>query len=83
MALGPDATGVGWIYEYALVDRTGKHNLADLRALQDWTLKFELKTVPKWRSGQRRGWFASTKSYRIRLVCVALNITHAQLITAV
>ena len=45
-SLGPDATGVGWVYEYALVDRTGKHSLADLRALQDWTLKFELKTVP-------------------------------------
>ena len=44
-ALGPDATGVGWIYEYALVDRSGKHDLAELRALQDWFLKFELKTV--------------------------------------
>ncbi|XPE24316.1 efflux RND transporter permease subunit [Shigella sonnei] len=44
--LGPDATGVGWIYEYALVDRSGKHNLADLRSLQDWFLKYELKTIP-------------------------------------
>ncbi|NPC57532.1 efflux RND transporter permease subunit [Caenimonas soli] len=44
--LGPDATGVGWIYEYALVDRTGKHDLGQLRALNDWFLKFELKTVP-------------------------------------
>ncbi len=44
-ALGPDATGVGWVYEYALVDRTGRHDLAELRALQDWFLKFELKTV--------------------------------------
>ncbi len=44
-ALGPDATGVGWIYEYALVDRTGKHDLSELRSLQDWFLKFELKTV--------------------------------------
>ena len=45
-SLGPDATGVGWIYEYALVDRTGHHDLAQLRALQDWFLRFELKTVP-------------------------------------
>ena len=45
-ALGPDATGVGWIYEYALVDRSGAHDISELRALQDWFLKFELKTVP-------------------------------------
>ncbi|MEZ5553565.1 MAG: efflux RND transporter permease subunit [Pseudomonadales bacterium] len=45
-ALGPDATGVGWIYEYALVDRSGQHDLAQLRSLQDWFLKFELQTVP-------------------------------------
>ncbi len=43
--LGPDATGVGWVYEYALVDRTGKHDLAQLRSLQDWFLKYELQTV--------------------------------------
>ncbi|OQY56489.1 MAG: CusA/CzcA family heavy metal efflux RND transporter [Candidatus Parabeggiatoa sp. nov. 2] len=43
--LGPDATGVGWIYSYALVDRTGKHDLSQLRSLQDWFLKFELQTV--------------------------------------
>ncbi|PAL19826.1 efflux RND transporter permease subunit [Sphingopyxis sp. GW247-27LB] len=45
-SLGPDATGVGWIYEYALVDRTGRHDLAQLRSLQDWFLRFELKTIP-------------------------------------
>jgi len=45
-SLGPDATGVGWIFQYALVDRTGKHDLAQLRALQDWFLKFELKSLP-------------------------------------
>src|ERR1700758_511077 len=45
-SLGPDATGVGWVYEYALVDRTGRHDLGQLRALQDWFLKYELKTVP-------------------------------------
>jgi Cu(I)/Ag(I) efflux system membrane protein CusA/SilA len=44
-SLGPDATGVGWIYQYALVDRTGKHDLGQLRALQDWFLKYELKSV--------------------------------------
>jgi len=44
--LGPDATGVGWIYSYALVDRSGGHDLAQLRSLQDWFLKFELQTVP-------------------------------------
>ena len=44
-ALGPDATGVGWVYQYALVDRTGKHDLGELRALQDWFLKYELQTV--------------------------------------
>ncbi len=43
--LGPDATGVGWIYQYALVDRTGKHDLADLTSLQNWFLKFELQSV--------------------------------------
>jgi Cu(I)/Ag(I) efflux system membrane protein CusA/SilA len=45
-ALGPDATGVGWIYEYALVDRTGNNDLSQLRSLQDWFLKFELQSVP-------------------------------------
>jgi len=44
--LGPDATGVGWIYQYALVDRSGRHDLSGLRSLQDWFLKYELQTVP-------------------------------------
>lgn len=44
-ALGPDATGVGWIYQYALIDRSGQQDLAQLRSLQDWFLKFELKTI--------------------------------------
>ncbi|HAJ90420.1 MAG TPA: CusA/CzcA family heavy metal efflux RND transporter [Rhodospirillaceae bacterium] len=43
--IGPDATGVGWVYQYALVDKSGKHDLAQLRGLQDWFLKFELATV--------------------------------------
>ena len=45
-ALGPDATGVGWIYEYALVDRSGRHDLSQLRSLQDWFLRYELKSLP-------------------------------------
>ncbi len=45
-ALGPDATGVGWIYEYALVDRSGTHDLGQLRAFQDWFLRYQLKTIP-------------------------------------
>ena len=45
-SLGPDATGVGWIYEYALVDKSGRHDLAQLRSMQDWFLRYELKAVP-------------------------------------
>ena len=44
--IGPDATGAGWVYEYALVDHTGKYSLADLRSLQDWHLRYQLETVP-------------------------------------
>ncbi|HDY83680.1 MAG TPA: efflux RND transporter permease subunit [Halieaceae bacterium] len=44
--LGPDATGVGWVYIYALVDRTGRHDISQLRSLQDWFLKYELQSVP-------------------------------------
>ena len=44
--LGPDATGVGWVYLYALIDRTGQHDISELRSLQDWFLKYELQTVP-------------------------------------
>ena len=44
--LGPDATGVGWVYEYALVDRSGKHDLAGLRSFQDWVLRYALQSVP-------------------------------------
>ena len=44
--LGPDATGVGWVYEYALVDKTGTYDLSELRSIQDWYLRYELQTVP-------------------------------------
>ena len=83
-SLGPDATGVGWVYEYALVDRTGKHSLADLRALQDWTLKFELKTVPNVSEVASVG--GMVRQYQIVLDpqrMRALNITHEQVINAV
>jgi copper/silver efflux system protein len=81
--LGPDATGVGWIYEYALVDRSGKHSLADLRALQDWTLKYELKTVPNVSEvasvgGMVRQYQVVVNPDRLR----ALNVTHQQLVAA-
>lgn len=84
VGLGPDATGVGWIYEYALLDRSGKHNLADLRALQDWTLKFELKTVPNVAEvasvgGMVRQYQIVPDPARMR----ALNITHEQIVNAV
>lgn len=83
-SLGPDATGVGWVYEYALVDRTGRHSLADLRALQDWTLKFELKTVPNVSEVASVG--GMVRQYQIVLQperMRALNITHEQVISAV
>lgn len=45
-SIGPDATGAGWVYEYAIVDKSGRHSLADLRSLQDWHLRYALETVP-------------------------------------
>ncbi|MEX0880658.1 MAG: efflux RND transporter permease subunit, partial [Thermoanaerobaculia bacterium] len=44
--LGPDATGVGWVFQYALVDKSGKHSLADLRSIQDWNIRYDLQSVP-------------------------------------
>lgn len=84
VSLGPDATGVGWIYEYALIDRSGKHSLADLRALQDWTLKFELKTVPNVAEvasigGMVRQYQIVASPEKMR----ALNITHGQMVSAI
>lgn len=83
-SLGPDATGVGWIYEYALIDRSGKLSLADLRALQDWTLKFELKTVPNVSEvasvgGMVRQYQVVLDPERMR----ALNIPHQQIANAI
>jgi copper/silver efflux system protein len=64
-SLGPDATGVGWIYEYALVDRSGKRDISELRALQDWFLKYELKSVPNVAEVATIGGF--TRQYQIVL----------------
>jgi len=83
VALGPDATGVGWIYEYALVDRSGKHSLADLRAIQDWTLKFELKSVANVSEVASIG--GMVRQYQVvadPAKMQALNITHGQIVTA-
>ncbi len=83
-SLGPDATGVGWIYQYALVDRTGQHDLAQLRALQDWFLKFELKTLPNVAEVATVG--GMVKQYQVVLDPVRLasrNITHTQVIEAI
>lgn len=83
-SLGPDATGVGWVYEYALIDRSGKHSLAELRALQDWTLKFELKTVPNVAEVASVG--GMVRQYQILLQperLRALNITHQQVVDVV
>ena len=78
-ALGPDATGVGWVYEYALVDRTGRIDLSQLRALQDWFLRYELKTVANVAEvasvgGMVRQYQVVLDPDRLR----AYGITHAQ-----
>ena len=83
-SLGPDATGVGWVYEYALVDRTGRMDLAQLRALQDWFLKYELKTVPNVSEVASVG--GMVRQYQIVLDPArmrAYNIPHAKIIDAV
>jgi len=83
-ALGPDATGVGWIYQYALVDRSGKHDLAQLRALQDWFLKFELKTLANVAEVATVG--GMVKQYQVQLDPLKLasfGITQAQVSAAI
>ncbi|UTY59499.1 efflux RND transporter permease subunit [Massilia sp. erpn] len=83
-AIGPDATGVGWVYEYALVDRSGRMDLGQLRALQDWFLKFELKTVPNVAEVASIG--GMVRQYQIQLDPAkmrALNIPHSRVIEAV
>jgi Cu(I)/Ag(I) efflux system membrane protein CusA/SilA len=83
-SLGPDATGVGWVYEYALVDRTGKMDLSQLRALQDWFLKYELKAVPNVSEVASVG--GMVKQYQIVLDpdrLRAYNIPHGMVMDAV
>jgi copper/silver efflux system protein len=83
-ALGPDATGVGWIYEYALIDRSHTHDLSQLRALQDWFLKYELKSVPNVAEVASLG--GMVRQYQVVLdpqKLRAFNITHDKVIGAI
>ncbi|WP_417323054.1 efflux RND transporter permease subunit [Erythrobacter aureus] len=82
--LGPDATGVGWVYEYALVDRTGGHDLAGLRSLQDWFLRYELKTIPGIAEVASVG--GMVKQYQIVLEpfrMASFGVTHAEIVSAI
>ncbi|MDB6145076.1 MAG: CzcA family heavy metal efflux protein [Pseudomonas sp.] len=81
--LGPDATGVGWIYQYALVDRTGQHDLSQLRTLQDWFLRYQLKSVPNVAEVATIG--GMVKQYQVLLnpqKMVAFGVTQQQVIEA-
>ena len=83
-SLGPDATGVGWVYEYALTDTSGKMDLSQLRALQDWFLKYELKAVPNVSEVASLG--GMVRQYQIVLDpdrMRAFGIAHAKIIDAV
>src|SRR5712672_2640101 len=83
-SLGPDATGVGWIYEYAVIDRTGRHDLSQLRALQDWFLKYELKSVPNVAEVATLG--GAVKQYQVVLNpdrLRAYGVTQRQVIDAI
>ncbi len=83
-SLGPDATGVGWIYQYALVDRSGTQDAGQLRALQDWFLKYELKTVPNVAEVASVG--GMVRQYQIVLdpdKLATYGIAHTQVIDAV
>ncbi|HEJ8618683.1 TPA: efflux RND transporter permease subunit [Klebsiella michiganensis] len=83
-SLGPDATGVGWVFEYVLTDKSGQHSLGDLRAIQDWILKYELKTVADVSEVASVG--GMVKEYQVILNpdrLRALNVTHEQVISAI
>ena len=83
-SLGPDATGVGWIYEYALVDRTGRMDISQLRALQDWFLKYELKAIPNVAEVATLG--GAVRQYQVVLDpdrLRAYGITHRAVIDAI
>ena len=82
-ALGPDATGVGWVYEYALVDRTGAHDLSQLRSIQDWFLRYELKTLPGVAEVSAIGGMA--RQYQVVLdpqKLASFGVTHQQVVAA-
>jgi Cu(I)/Ag(I) efflux system membrane protein CusA/SilA len=82
--LGPDATGVGWVYQYALVDKTGKHSLADLRSFQDWVLRYWLQSVPGVAEVASIGGFQ--KQYQVNLEptkLLAYNIPIEKVINAI
>ena len=83
-SLGPDATAVGWIYEYALIDRSGSLDISQLRALQDWFLKFELKTLPNVAEVASLG--GMVRQYQVVLDpnrMRAFGITHRQAVEAI
>jgi len=83
-ALGPDATGVGWIYEYALVDRSGGHDLSQLRSLQDWFLRYELKSLPGVAEVASIG--GMVRQYQVVLdpmKLAAYGVTHSQVVEAI
>ena len=83
-SLGPDATGVGWIYEYALIDRTGRHDLSQLRGIQDWFLRYELKTLPGVAEVASIG--GMVREYQVVLDPVKLaayGVTHQQTVEAI
>ncbi len=82
-ALGPDATGVGWVYEYALVDKTGGHDLSQLRSLQDWFLRYELKTLPGVAEVSAIG--GMVRQYQVVLdpqKLASFGVTHQQVVAA-
>ena len=82
--IGPDATSVGWVYQYALTDTSGRHNLSDLRSLQDWTLRYQLQAVPGVAEVASVGGFV--KQYQINAnprLLAAYHVPLTQLIDAV
>ena len=83
-SLGPDATGVGWIYQYSLIDRSGQMDAGQLRALQDWFLKYELKTVPNVAEVASVG--GMVRQYQVVLdpdKLAAYNIPHTKVVDAI
>src|SRR6185312_4053043 len=79
--IGPDATGAGWVYEYALTDRTGQHSLADLRSIQDWYVRYQLETVPGVAEVASIGGFV--RQYQVALDPVKLRAYNIPLSTVI